>query len=289
MDTTQKTLPSSLTKTTTLIHYVSDLLDIEHEAGRKVSGLAEIEVRRARHGDINESWSQVKHHIRQIQDRVDALPFLPPQEIIAWAQNIKAMASVAFLEVDTTDVHSQADIVRVALCDGAGELIFDQIIRPLSPQAHISSDASTHNGLNDQDLIEAPSLKEAWLAIEIVVRGRYVISFNQEWDLKALNANAQHYGLTPLSIIGECLQRKCTAYYHREYYLDLPKVAERMGHPLTGQDAVTRLKAQAAIVDGMARGITDVSKPRETVEPQHQGRNDNINDNAPDDLEDHPF
>ena len=57
---------------------------MEREAGRAVNGLQEINVRRARHADINQCWSQVKQQIQQIQDRVDALPFLPSIEIIQW-------------------------------------------------------------------------------------------------------------------------------------------------------------------------------------------------------------
>ena len=121
------------------------------------------------------------------------------------------------------------------------------------------------------------------------VRGCYIISFNQDWDLKVFKAVAERYGLTPLTIIGECLQRKCTAYYRREYSLTLAMVAERMGYPRTSWDALERLRAQVAIVDGLSRGITDVSvpkppKPQESITPS-QG-------SVPDDelgLDDHPF
>ena len=272
---------------TNSILYINNLLQMEREAGRAVNGLQEIDVRRARHADIKQCWSQVKQQIQGVQDRVDALPFLPSQEIIQWAQNIQAMSSLAFLEVDTTNVGSDSEVVRIALSDGDGNIIFDQLIRP--GRAQISLEASEHNGLTDADLEQEPMLQEIWPRIEHAVRGWYILSYNQEWDLKVLRAAAERHGLTPLTVIGECLQRRCHTYYHREYSLTLAKIAERMGHPLTSWDAVARLHAQRAIVDGLARGITDVSvskppKPQESI-TSSQG-------SVPDDelgLDDHPF
>jgi hypothetical protein len=86
-------------------------------------------------------------------------------------------------------------------------------------------------------------------------------------------------------VIGEDMQRRCTQYYIKEYYLSLEKVAKHMGHTLQSYDAPSRLLAQAAVLAGMAQGITDISEPEEVIEVTAiESSDDGLGD-----LEDHLF
>ena len=239
------------------IAYLVSLLQLERDAGRTINGLEQIGQRSARQKEIQSLWQQLKQPFDLLKQKIDGLPLLPPLEVVQWAQSVLEMVSVSLLEVDTTGLGADDEVVRVALSDAHGGIMFDHVIRPA--HASLTHEAAEHNGLTVAEVMDAPLLREAWPDIQRAVTGRYILSYNQDWDVKALKKAADQQALTPLVIIGEDLQRRCNAYYQREYYLDLQKVAARMGYTIESRDALDRLRAQAAILDGIARGITDVS------------------------------
>jgi len=268
------------------IEHINGLLQIEEAAGLKPNGLQEISERRARHTEITQIWGQVQEHIQAIKAHINGLPSLPSRDIIAWAQSVNEMDSLAFLEIDTTGTDLDAELVRFTLGNRRGSVFYDQHIRP--EQGHISPEASKHNGITDTDLEAAPTIAEVWPRIQRAVAGHYILSFNQEWDRKTLLTAAQRHDLPPLVIIGECLQRRATAYYFKEYYLDLATVAARMGHTMTGPDAPARLRAQYALLDGIVRGLTDVRPPApEPVQRANSASEPGDDDEL--DFDEHPF
>lgn len=270
------------------------LLDLEKTGGTvnglvMVGSLAEIEEHRDRQAEIADLWAQLQKPLQRLKSRIESLPFLPATEHIVWAQSIRAMQSARLMEVDTNTIGNDAQIIRVALSDINGEVVFDQRIA-LPEGAHVSEGATYHSGLRDEDLIGVPTLQEAWPRILDAFSGVYILSFAQEWDVKVLKAAAEEHKMPVPVFIGEDLQRRCTAYYSKEYYLDLASVAKRMGHPLNDYDALERLKAQAAIIAGMAQGITDVSLPDEAPTAPGQSSDELlVSDEGLGDLEDHPF
>ena len=58
-----------------------------------------------------------------------------------------------------------------------------------------------------------------------------------------------------------------------------------MGHYPFAYNAPSRLLAQAAVLTGMAQGITDISEPEEAIEVASIERSDD----GLADLDDHPF
>lgn len=281
-----------------LVVHLTALLDQERAAARTERGLVvangkeEIAAHRARQAEIKSLWTQLQRPYERLKSRVDALPTLPPDEQITWAKSVLEMASLRLLEVDTNSIGSNLQVIRVALSDGKGNVLFDQKIA-LPEGAHVSEGATNHNCLTEADLVGAPSIQDAWPRILAAFSGSYLVSFAHEWDVKTLKAAAEEYKLPMPAFIGEDLQRHCTAYYLREYYLDLSAVAARMGHPLASYDALDRLNAQAAIISGMANGLVDMRQPEEPAEESDSaangGETGNMNDDGLGDLDDHPF
>jgi hypothetical protein len=68
-----------------------------------------------------------------------------------------------------------------------------------------------------------------------------------------------------------------------------------MGHKMASYDALDRLKAQAAVVAGMAQGIVDVSEPEEQIAAPAATESStgeiisSSDDDGLGDLSDHPF
>ncbi len=137
---------------------------------------------------------------------------------------------------------------------------------------------------------EGLSILEAWQRIQAALRGRYIISYSQPWDVQQLNTTAQRHKLEPVILLGDDLQRHSTLYYHREYSLTLAGICERIGHPLPEhphQTSLDRAKGQVNFLIAMANAVNDM---RPTKTRKASGEVDTNSDT--DELEDvdsHPF
>ncbi len=52
---------------------------------------------------------------------------------IAWANGIVSRRDVLYLDTETTGLGSQAEIVEIAVVDGAGRTVLNRLVRPTSP------------------------------------------------------------------------------------------------------------------------------------------------------------
>ena len=121
------------------------------------------------------------------------------------------------------------------------------------PSRPMSAEASAANGLTDAMLQYAPRLRDMWEILRAALYGQYVLSFSQQFDRKMLQEAAVRHQLPPIVFVGDDLQAHATQYYHREYYLRLAELCERVGHPLESNSAIHRAQGQCAILKAMAR------------------------------------
>ena len=256
--------------------------ELEHP---RVNGLTEIVGHKIRRNALKEYMNTIDAELDPVRQVIKGLPALPSEQEIQWAQAIMAMQandSVRFLEIDTTGLTDQDEIVRVTLVDLAGTLTDDLFFKP----SHLlSAEASAANGLTDEILHYAPDLQDMWEIIRARVYGHYVLSFSQAFDIKKLNEAAARHHLAPIVIVGDDLQRHVTQYYNREYYLTLADVCERIGHPLKSNSAVNRATGQYHLLKAMAEGDTDVRPPK-LVAPSTAPA---TSDDGLDGLDEHPF
>ena len=255
----------------------------------RVNGLTEIVGHKIRRNAIQQYMADIDAELDPIRRAIQGLPSLPAANEIQWAQAIMAMQtndSARVLELDTTGLTDQDEIVRVTLVDLTGTVHDDLFFKPSRP---LSAEASAANGLTDEMLHYAPDLQDMWEILRARVYGHYVLSFSQAFDLKKLNEAAARHHLAPIVIVGGDLQRHVTQYYNREYYLTLADVCERIGHPLESNSAIHRAQGQCAILKAMAEGITDVRPPKPVVSSTAPATNTTTNDDVHDELDEHPF
>jgi DNA polymerase III epsilon subunit-like protein len=203
---------------------------------------------------------------RQLEGEVKDLPALPVWEQIQWAQSILAMPNLAFMEIDTTGLKDHDELIRFTLVAASGAIIEDCLIKPAT--CSLSPEASEINGIKSEQLEGALPITQAWEHIQQALRGRYIISFGMEWDINQLDKAAAEQGLTPLLVIGECLQRHATRYYNGEYYLKLAELCARVGSPLPdypNQTSLDRARGQSAVLQALAQAITDLRIPAQAV------------------------
>jgi DNA polymerase III epsilon subunit-like protein len=214
------------------------------EAAQPISGLDEWEVCQTRRAALQTHIQELDLTVIALRRRCDNLP------------------NLAFLEVDTDGLSADADLLRIALVDQAGAVLFDQLIQPRKP---ISPKIAHLTALSQEQLTNAPRLPEVWEAVIQAVTSRFVLSFNLEFDQQQLAESARRYSLPPLHFIGACLMLRAQDYYEEEYYPRLSALCERLGAPLPPhprQDALDRAHGQIHLLRMMAQGITHVPLPR---------------------------
>ena len=240
---------------------IQHILTQEQEAGR-VNSLEAFQAQVERRKRLNNYWQELTREYRKLEDAVKHPPALPAWDQIQWAQSILALPNLAFMEIDTTGLNTHDEMVRFTLLDAAGQIIEDCLIKPTV--SRLGSQASEVNGIMPGQLENALPMEHAWERIQQVLRRRYEISFNQEWDIQQLDKAASRHSLTRVLVIGECLQLRATSYYNREYYLKLAELCARVGSPLPvppHQTSLDRARGQRVVLRAFAQAITDLRTP----------------------------
>jgi DNA polymerase III epsilon subunit-like protein len=210
---------------------------------------------------LNQHFGAIEEAISQLRDRRDNLPRLPRLEHVRWAQAVLALPNLAFLEVDTDGLYSDAEILRIVLLEKDGTPIYTQLFKPHRP---LTERIAYLTAISPEMLAQAPPLAEEWERVIQAFAGRYILSFNLEFDQSRLRDNAEHDGLTPVAVIGDCLMLRAETYYEAYSYPRLSDLCTRIGFPLPEhprQDAYDRARGQIHLLEAMAQGITRLPVP----------------------------
>lgn len=239
----------------------------EERAAGRVNALDTLQASQHRRKGMEQALQRLQHACTQLGSLLDELPRLPDERQISWARAVLAMPNLAFLEIDTTGLSDEDEVIRFTLVGADDQVIEDVLIRPLKEQ--LSASASEANGIKPEQLERALAASDVWERIRKALTGRYVISFGLEWDTRRLNQTATWYHLEPVLVIGDCLQRHA-CYYNGEHYLKLEELCARAGAPLPTrpyQTSFDRARGQLAVLQAMARAVTDL-RPAASAAPE---------------------
>src|SRR5207248_4072216 len=194
---------------------------------------------------LTEYLATLERAIDDLRRRIAHLPTLPDVEQVHWAQALLAFPNLTFLEVDTDGLRDDADILRLLLVDTSGTPLYDQLFKPCRPiEKHITN----LTAITPEMLQDAPALAEEWERIKQAIAGRYILSFNLEFDQTKLRENAVRYEVAPLSIIGACLMHAARTYFQQSAYPKLATLCAQVGFPLPDhpqQDAFDRVRGKS--------------------------------------------
>ncbi|GHO56709.1 exonuclease domain-containing protein [Ktedonobacter robiniae] len=230
---------------------------------------------------LYEGLQYMESELQRLQRIVRSLPALPPEREVLWANAVLALPNLAFLEIDTTGLSEDAEIVRVTLLDRTGTLIEDILIKPKHP---LTPHLSEINGLRNEDLEHAPSIHEAWPRIEQYLQGRYIVSFAQDFDREKLNETALREQLPRMNFIGEDL-RPHLGHFLNDNYIKLADACTHIGHPLPErpyQTGIDRAKGQLHTLQAMANAVTSCSTVTQALGSENS-------EDHPFETGDHPF
>jgi len=260
---------------------IQTLLDGEQQRGA-LRGAEDLATRKAYRETIREQIEYLEQQLALVKEEVQNLPKFPPQEIIQWAQAVCEMPNLAFLEVDTTGLHEDAEIIRLcALPASGGSPLIDILVKPSHP---LSSLISTITGIsNDHVQQEGIDSISALTRLQGTLRGKYVLSYNLEFDIKKLQEAAQRGGVQPITMIGDDLMARAMRYFSLRSYPKLEDLCKRIEHPLPErpqQTILDRARGQRHLLNAMAQIITGPANAPATPTADKE---------TSDDEDEHPF
>ncbi|GCE04796.1 hypothetical protein [Dictyobacter aurantiacus] len=231
---------------------LGDLIAQERDLG-PVRHLDDLQARLQRRSMIARQLQQWEEALRQVQRQARTLPPLPPLKVIHWARAVRAMPNLVFLEVDTTGLQEDAEIVRVSVLNIHEETLLDCLVTPSQP---LSRQMVTITGISNSEIQSSGILFDQALdRLRQVVHGAYVLSYNLEFDTGKLKEAAYRHHLDEVTIIGDDLMERAMSYLHLTSYPKLESLCQQMGHPLPPQPhqtALDRARGQIDVLNAMA-------------------------------------
>jgi len=223
-----------------------------------LTGVADLQERLKTRLDLEAMLTTLEAVLTTKRRQLSRLPRLPHFTQVMWAQAVLAFPNLAFLEVDTTGLGEDAQIIRVLLVDRQAQVLFDTFIRPsrpLSPQIiHLT-------GIQLEEVQAAPTLREAWPSVLKAFQGHYILSYNLEFDQGQITRAAERAStgddLQQPVLIAECLMQRWMTYSNEHTYPKLATQCQQIGYPLPDhpqQTAYHRACGQVALLQAMAEG-----------------------------------
>lgn len=98
-------------------------------------------------------------------------------------------SSWVILDTETTGLGSSDQVVQVAIIDGAGNVLMDNVL--IKPTIHISFDASRIHGITDETVKDAMPFQEVWPEIYKHIDGKHLVIYNKDFDMRILKQSSE--------------------------------------------------------------------------------------------------
>lgn len=196
--------------------------------------------------------------------------------ITRWAQALLQFSNLCFVVIDTTSVKRDSDVIRFLTLDKHGK-VQDSVI--ICSARYPTSPNTEWTGITQEEMSRGLALEKVWDGIVVpALTGKFVLAYGFDFIQDHLDENAQHYGLEPVCMVGECLMQTAVEYFRSTNYgMKLTEACKRIGYILPDRPlAKQRAEGQLALLKAMAEGRT-ASAPTPS------------SDEGPNDLELHPF
>lgn len=177
---------------------------------------------------------------------------------IAWAADVVARPDAVYLDTETTGIDGRAEIVEIAVVDGAGRTLLDTLVRP---DGIIPYDVIRIHGIDDRMVAGAPRWPEVYPALLELLRERTVVVYNADFDFRLVNQMNRRCGFQGRSDTWHCAMKQyasfATAWHSRHgtyRWHKLGVALSRFGYPANNHRALADALACRLVVRGMAAG-----------------------------------
>ena len=178
------------------------------------------------------------------------------REAVAWAAAVLANPGSLFIDTETTGLDGSSEIIDIAIVDGAGERLFESLVRP---DGRIPPDATRIHGIVDGMVTGAPRWPEVYPLVERLLTGRQIIVYNADFDYRLFNQMNARHGFPGLDVRWECAMKQYgnwagewNAKYGNYRWHKLDVALGTFGYPATSHRALDDARACRLVVRGMA-------------------------------------
>jgi len=107
-------------------------------------------------------------------------------------REIVPLGKFVVLDTETTGIDFRAEIVQIGIIDAAGATLVDTLVKPTRP---IPSEATAIHGITDAMVAAAPTIADIADGICSAIRGRVVVIYNAEYDMRLLSQSSRSLGM----------------------------------------------------------------------------------------------
>ncbi len=113
------------------------------------------------------------------------------RQAIQWARGLMTRDFLV-LDTETTGLGAADQIVEIAIVDQTGAARMHQRIKPSIP---IPPAAYRIHGISDLDVAAAPTFRQIYIKLSVLLAGQIVVAYNMDFDWRLLLQTASVYGL----------------------------------------------------------------------------------------------
>lgn len=116
-----------------------------------------------------------------------------------WARDLlkRNPADWVILDTETTGLSNKDQVVQVAMIDGAGNALINNVL--VKPTIRIPAGISEIHHITDELVLRAPSFLEVWPEIYKYMQGKRLVIYNAEFDLRMLIQSADAHSNTAIA------------------------------------------------------------------------------------------
>lgn len=104
-----------------------------------------------------------------------------------WARKLLARNDVVILDTETSGLHSDAEIVQIAIIAPDGQVLLDTLVKPVRP---IPWDAIAIHHITNEMVADAPTFVMIAPQLRELISGMTVVIFNADFDERLLQQSA---------------------------------------------------------------------------------------------------
>ena len=93
-----------------------------------------------------------------------------------------------YIDTETTGTGPHAEIIEIAIVDHLGQVLFDSLVRP---KGKIEPDAVRIHNITPADVLDEKPWEEIWPQVEPLMAGKYICTYNSDFDLRLLKQSHQ--------------------------------------------------------------------------------------------------
>jgi DNA polymerase III subunit epsilon len=115
----------------------------------------------------------------------------PRQLAIEQAREI-LNAKPVYLDTETTGLDRSDEIIEISIVDHDGQTLFESLVKPSQPIPPASTQV---HGIHNEDVQNARAWPIVWTQVQNVLRGRKVVIYNVEFDVRLMQQSHGRYRL----------------------------------------------------------------------------------------------